>query len=231
MSDHKNHRIRLRERFVKESLENFNDINALELLLFYCIPQKDTNPIAHDLIDHFGNLDNVINAKAHELKEIYGVGDNVVTFLSLLRQLEQYRKVRREDVKNIKIMDTTDSCGAYLMPKFHGMQNESVYLLCLDAKSKMICCRKVGEGSVNSANIPVRRIVEIALDANASSAVLAHNHPSGLAVPSVEDIQTTRRVAEALAMVDVILADHIVVADEDYVSMVKSRYYSPDMVK
>ena len=229
MSDHENHRARLRERFLKEGLENFNDINALELILFYCIPRKDTNPIAHDLINHFGNLDNVINAKPQELKKIPGIGDGAITFLSLLKQLERYRQIQRKDVG--KVMTDLDACGKYLLPYFSGLQNETVYLLCLDAKSKLLCCRKVGEGSVNSANIPVRRIVEIALDANASSVALAHNHPGGLAVPSVEDIQTTRRIAQALLMVDVILADHIVVADEEFVSMAMSRYYNPDMVK
>ena len=229
MSDHSNHRRRLRERFQKEGLDNFNDINALELVLFYCIPRKDTNPIAHQLIDHFGNLNNVIHAKPQELKKIKGVGDNAVTFLSLLSQLERYCQMQRKEVGDV--METLDDCGAYLLPRFHGLQNETVFLLCLDAKSKVICCRKVGEGSVNSAGVPVRRIVEIALDANASSVVLAHNHPGGLAVPSVEDIQTTRRVAEALTPVDVILADHIVVAGDEFVSMVMSRYYNPDMVK
>ena len=229
MSDHENHRARLRERFLKEGLENFNDINALELILFYCIPRKDTNPIAHDLINHFGNLDNVINAKPQELKKIPGIGDGAITFLSLLKQLERYRQIQRKDVG--KVMTDLDACGKDLLPYFSGLQNETVYLLCLDAKSKLLCCRKVGEGSVNSANIPVRRIVEIALDANASSVALAHNHPGGLAVPSVEDIQTTRRIAQALLMVDVILADHIVVADEEFVSMAMSRYYNPDMVK
>ena len=229
MSDHTNHRARLRDRFLKEGLDNFNDINALELVLFYCIPRKDTNPIAHELIDHFGNLSGVISAKPQELKKIKGIGDNAVTFLSLLSQLERYCQTQRKAVGDV--METLEDCGTYLLPRFHGLQNETVFLLCLDAKSKILCCRKVGEGSVNSAGIPIRRIVEIALDSNASSVILAHNHPGGLAVPSVEDIQTTRRVAEALAPVDVILADHIVVAGEEFVSMVMSRYYNPDMVK
>ena len=229
MSDHIKHRARLRSRFIKEGLDNFNDINALELVLFYCVPRKDTNPIAHELLDHFGNLNNVINAKPQELKKINGIGDSAATFLSLLAQLERYCQKQRTAVG--KVMETPEHCGTYLIPEFHGLQNETVLLLCLDAKSKVLCCRKVGEGSVNSAGVPIRRIVEIALNANASSVVLAHNHPGGLAVPSVEDIHTTRRVAEALAPVDVILADHIVVADDDYVSMVRSRYYTPDMVK
>ena len=102
--------------------------------------------------------------------------------------------------------------------------NETVFLLCLDAKCKVLACRKVGEGSVNSANVPIRRIVEIALATNATSVVLAHNHPSGIALPSDEDVATTYRVAEALRMVDIILVDHIVVADDDFVSMVHSGH-------
>ena len=229
MSDHTKHRSRLRDRFVKEGLDNFNDFNALELILFYCIPRKDTNPLAHDLIDYFGNLDNVISAKPEELKKIPGIGDNTVVFLSLLKQLERYRQLQRKDEG--KIMESLDACGRYLLPYFYNRSNETVFMLCLDAKSKLLCCRKVGEGSVNSANVPIRKIVEIALDANASSVVLAHNHPGGLAVPSVEDIVATRRVGEALAMVDVILADHVVVTDGEFVSMVKSKYYNPDLVK
>jgi DNA repair protein RadC len=87
----------------------------------------------------------------------------------------------------------------------------------------------VGEGSVNSANIPIRRVVEIALNTNATTVVLAHNHPSGLALPSGDDIQTTLRLAKAMDAVEITLADHIVVADEDFVSLVQSGYYSPGM--
>jgi len=100
-------------------------------------------------------------------------------------------------------------------------------MLCLDAKCKVLCCKKVGEGSVNSANIPVRRVVEMALAANATTVVLAHNHPSGLAIPSADDIRTTHRVAVALDAVEITLADHIVVSGEDYVSIVQSQYYKP----
>ena len=102
-----------------------------------------------------------------------------------------------------------------------------MFLLCLDAKCKMLCCKEVGEGSVNSASISVRRIVEIALAANATTVVLAHNHPSGLAIPSAEDVHTTERIAAALNAVEITLADHIVVADDDFVSMVQSGYYRP----
>jgi DNA repair protein RadC len=91
----------------------------------------------------------------------------------------------------------------------------------------MLSCRLVGEGSVNSAAVPIRRIVEMALDAGATSVVLAHNHPSGIALPSGEDVQTTRRLAMALNAVEIALVDHIIVADEDYVSLVQSGMYRP----
>ena len=100
-------------------------------------------------------------------------------------------------------------------------------MLCLDAKCKVICCKMVGEGSVNSANIPIRRVVEMALAANATTVVLAHNHPSGLAIPSADDIQTTQRVAAALETVEIILADHLVISKDDYVSIAQSNYYTP----
>ena len=111
-----------------------------------------------------------------------------------------------------------------MLPFFFGRKVETVFLLCLDAKCKVLCCKEIGEGSVNAAGISVRRVVETALNAGASTVVLAHNHPSGLALPSAEDIQTTRRMAMALSAVEIHLADHIVVADGDYVSMVQSGH-------
>ena len=112
------------------------------------------------------------------------------------------------------------------MPYFHGRKNETVFLLCLDAKCKVLACKEVGEGIVNSATISTRRIVETALSAGASSVVLAHNHPSGIALPSSDDILTTRQVALGLAAVDIVLTDHLVIADDDYVSLTQSGFYN-----
>ena len=225
MSIHKDHRQRLRDRFLKEGLDNFDELYVLELLLFYCIPRVDTNPIAHRLLQHFGSLTAVLDANPEELEKVEGMGKNASTFLSLVKQVSRYYLVKQSEQG--KILKTIEQCGEYLVPYFLGREQETVFMLCLDAKCKVLCCRMVGEGSVNSANVPVRRVVEIALAANASSVVLAHNHPSGLAIPSAEDIQTTHRIANALQMVDVTLADHIVVSKDDYVSIVQSKYYRP----
>ena len=120
------------------------------------------------------------------------------------------------------MLPTLENCAAYLMPHFFGRKLETVFLLCLDAKCKVLCCKEVGQGGTNSTGISIRKIVETAIGVNASTVVLAHNHPSGLAVPSPEDIQTTRRIAQALQAVDIVLADHIVIADDDYVSIAMS---------
>ncbi len=225
MSIHDGHRQRLKERFRREGLDNFDELYVLELLLFYCVPRSDTNPLAHKLLNSFGSLTAVLEASPEELEKIDGIGKNVSTFLSLITQVGRYYQVKRSDPGDI--LQTIEQCGQYLVPYFYGRDNETVFMLCLDAKCKVICCKKVGEGSVNSANVPVRRVVEIALGANATTVVLAHNHPSGLAIPSADDIQTTHRIATALEAVEIFLADHIVVSRDDYVSLVQSGYYKP----
>ncbi len=226
MSIHEGHRERLKNRFRQEGLDNFDELYVLELLLFYCIPRIDTNPLAHRLLDHFGSLNAVLDASPQELEKVEGVNKATSTFLSLVTQAGRYYQVKGSATG--KILRTIDQCGNFLVPHFIGCDIETVYMLCLDAKCKLLCCKKVGEGSVNSANIPVRRVVEIALGVNATTVVLAHNHPSGLAIPSADDIQTTYRVAAALDTVDIVLADHIVVSQGEYVSMVQSQFYKPD---
>ncbi len=226
MSIHEGHRERLKQRFRAEGLENFSQINALELLLFYCVPRKDTNPLAHALLDHFGSFDQVLEAPVEELEKVPGVGPNISTYLSMLMQTSRYyhAKLGKNEQKS---MQKPEEYGEYLHKQLAGRRNETVYLLCLDAKCKLLCSKKVGEGSVNSASIPIRKIVEMALAANATSVVLAHNHPSGLAVPSHEDVQTTLRLARALDSVEIILADHVIVAENEHVSLLQSGWYDP----
>ena len=226
MSIHDGHRQRLKELFRKEGLDNFYDYQALELLLYYCIPRKDTNPIAHALLDRFGTLAQVLEAPVEELMAVEGVGENAATFLHLVTEIGRYYLVNRAE--QVKVLPTLEDCARYLIPRFYGRRNEMVYLLCLDAKCKVLCCKELGEGVVNSTHISVRKIMETALAVNATTVVLAHNHPSGVAIPSADDIQTTRRVAAALSAVDIHLADHIVVAEDDYVSMVQSGHKFDD---
>lgn len=225
MYSQEGHRKRLRERFREEGLDHFDEVNVLELLLFYAKPRVDTKALARELLNRFGSLSRVLEATPAELETVEGVGENTSTLLTLVTQLGRYYLVNRSD--NPKILNTTEKYGQFLVGNFHGRRDESVFLLCLDAKCKMLACQLVGQGSVSSANVPIRKIVELALAANATTVVLAHNHPSGVALPSEEDREATERLAAALGAMDIVLADHVIVADEDFVSLAQSGMYDP----
>ena len=207
---------------METGLDSFTDVQALELLLFYAIPQKDTNPIAHALLERFGSLSQVLDAPLEALKKVPGISDHSASLLRLVTELARFYQV--DSAQRTEVLTSLDACGRYLVPRFFGRKVETVFLLCLDAKCKVLCCREIGEGSVNAASISVRKVVEAALSANATSVVLAHNHPSGVALPSADDVQTTSRIAAALSAVEVKLIDHIVVAEGDFISMAQSGY-------
>ena len=227
MSIHEGHRQRLKDRYRQDGLDSFPPVNVLELLLFYCVPRRDTNPIAHRLLDRFGSVAEVLDADPAELMKIEGITENAATFLSMLPDVYRYY---RKDINEIHVVNDTDESSRYLADYFVGHKEELVYLLCLDAKYKILCCREIARGSVNSTHVSIRKIVEVALNARASVAIVAHNHPNGFAIPSSDDVRTTYKIASALRTVDVILADHLIFSDDDSISMAQSKYYSPDNV-
>lgn len=220
---HDGHRQRLKERFLAEGLEHFNDLHVLELLLFYALPRKDTNPIAHALLNRFGTLRGVLEARPEDLREIPGLGESAAVLLTLMPQLLLRYLRDRQDWGQILL--TTSDCGRFITPNFFFAKEEQVWLLSLDAKCKVLDLRMVQSGSVNTAGISVRRVVETALRAGASSVVLAHNHPSGIALPSKADEETTIKMWHALNAVGVLLADHVVVAGDDFVSMAEDGFF------
>ena len=230
MSIHDGHRQRLKDRFLRDGLDGFTETQILELLLFYAIPMKDTNPLAHRLLDKFGSLARVLDAPVEKLMQVDGVSSHTATLLKLGKAMGRCYEISKVVGDDTPIR-TVEDCAGYMQAYFRDRKNEMVVLLALDAKLKVLECREIGEGSVNYASVPIRRVVEMALESGASMVVLAHNHPSGIATPSGDDIYTTRRLAVALQSVDIQLVDHIVVADGDYVSMVQSGYYNPEDCK
>lgn len=217
---HSGHRQRLKDQFLTHGMDPIHDVNVLELVLFYAIPRQDTNPIAHRLLNTFGSLAAVFDATPEELMERGGLSKNAATLIKLIPAAARRQQLSRSSCH--QLLDSTQKCGDYLVPFFFGATQEEVYLLGLDAKCKVLGCVKLSTGSVNSAGLSIRKVVECALNMKASSVVLAHNHTSGIAIPSQEDIRTTQSISHALDLVGVYLADHVVVADEDYVSMAES---------
>ena len=217
MAVHDGHRQRKKEQFRMHGLDAFADHEVLELLLYYAIPRRDTNPVAHRLMERFGSLDGVFSATVEELEEVEGVGKNAATLLALWMPL--YRRVRTKPKAKEIILNSTEQAGQYFMDLFFGMRREELYEACLDAKGKLLACCRIAEGGVDAVNISTRRLVENALKCGASAVILAHNHPSGIALPSPDDNTTTLAVWDALRAVGIPLIDHIIVADEDYVSL------------
>ncbi len=222
MGIHDGHREKMRQRFLKGGLESFADHEALELLLYYAIPRKDTNPIAHALMDRYGSLSAVLTAPVEDLRKVEGIGENAAVLLKLAPQL--CRKARMADAEQETVLNSSERAGAYLLERFADARNEVVYQLCLDRKGKLIACKCLGEGGVTNAELDLRRVMENAILTSASAVILAHNHPSGIALPSEDDYTTTDRVKKALQTIGVQLADHIIVADGDFVSMADSGY-------
>lgn len=212
------HRDRLRQRFVAEGLDHFEPHVILEMILFYAIPRKDTNPIAHSLLHAFhDSLGAVLDAPLEELMKVKGISRNAAVLIKLFPEV--CRRYLLEMNETGEIIKTSEDAAKHMIPLFFGKTNENVAIMCLDGKGKILFCSEVFEGSVNAAGVSVRRFVEIAVRYATTDVVMAHNHPGGTAIPSEQDILVTQRVAQALQTVNIKLVDHLIVADNDWVSL------------
>ncbi len=225
MDLHSGHRERLRKTFLEHGLQSMNDINALELLLFYAIPRRDTNETAHLLLRRFGSLDGVFSASVEELCQVEGVGESAAALLTLVPQI--MKKCAVSKTRDIRRIGGSADAAACLAPLFLHEREEVVILMCLDARNGVLCCAEMGRGVVNAVDASVRRMVEKALQVRACSAILAHNHPGGTAAPSPEDLAFTACLSQALATVGIRLLDHIIVADGDCLSLADAGRMPP----
>ena len=224
MNLHEGHRKRLKQRFINNGLATFEDHNILELLLFYSIPRSDTNEIGHKLLKQFGSLSNVFDAPVEELCKIDGIGEHSAVLIKLIPEICNIYST--DKTENIKVVNSTNIAGRDFVPRFLGKTSEEVHIMLLDDKKKFIKSEMISKGTVNASAVSVRKIVSAALSCNATGVILAHNHPGGVALPSSSDMLTTARIYKALKLMDIQLCDHIVVADNDYVSMLDSGMFA-----
>lgn len=224
-SPHQGHRKRLRDKFRENGLEPFTDIQALELLLTYGIPRRDTNPLAHALLDRFHDFRGVLEAEIRELEELEGVGEQVSTLIALVRELNRrYLAEVRKTRERVTLHSLDDICN-YARDLFRYAAQESAYLICLNGDHQIIEEHRLNTGFVNQVEVSVRALMELALRDKAVAVVLAHNHLTTIALPSAADVESTRRIYQAMKLIGVELLDHVVVADDDAVSMRDSRYF------
>ena len=214
---HASHRERVRRRFLANGFDSLEDHEKLELLLFYAIPRRDTNPIAHGLLNKFGSISNVFDAPLEELKRTDGIGESAAVLLKMVPNLARTYMEDKEK-KKIRFHDT-ETIGSYLMQKYIGRTNETLTVIALDSKNRVLYCEAVYEGSIDTLPLHIKRIVEIAVLYNAASIIIAHNHPSGSILPSREDIHATKQVNAALAAIGVFLMDHFIIVEGNYMSM------------
>lgn len=210
----------MKKRFLANGERAFDDYQLLELLLFYSVPQVDTNPIAHRLLERFHSLSAVMEASVEELMTVDGVGEHTAVLIQLLPQFA--RRYHQDRVKMDSAVNRMEDAGTLLAPYFYDAKREMVYLLSLDARGRVLGCDLLGEGSANFCTLDIRLVTETALRRRARSVLLAHCHVSGLAVPSPEDRIATLQCMDVLDKLQIELLDHLVFADGDYVSMAQS---------
>lgn len=222
MASHTGHRQRMKAEFLARGIEGWPDHRVLELLLFYSIPQRDVNGLAHDLIEQFGSLSGVLDASVEELRKVKGVGEHTAVLLRMLPALLGRYQASRTRLSDI--INSADDAYPWLEPYFFGARNEMVYVLCLDGKRQVLGVRRVAEGSIEMAQVNTRRIAEEALGLRAARIYVAHNHVSNLALPSQADWLVTDVLRAALAPIGIHLEDHLIFVDGDMLSLKNSEH-------
>lgn len=212
---HEGHRNRLRAKW--ENQVKLEKHEVLELLLFYPIARRNTNEIAHDLLNRFGSFQAILDAPKEDLMKVSGVGPETVRFLKVLA--EMIARYEEEKINKNYVFQSYSELCSYLSSLFLGKSREEVYLLLFNSSGRLLLTEKVGDGFALMSEISLKRINQLAVSFAATSAVLAHNHPGGLSEPSVQDVQTTRHISQALELLGVTLCDHIVVSRDSCVSI------------
>ena len=221
---HQQHRQRVRQRYLSGGIDSMPEHNIVEFLLFYCVPYKDTNAMAHDLIDKFGDINGILDAPIEELQKINGIGENASVMLKLMHDI--CCKYNKNRISRKTTIDDGDELEEFLAAKYYGESREIVYVIGVDSRGSVTKCIKVCEGSPDSATVDKRMIAEAALSSGTSSIILVHNHPGGFAAPSTADVITTRELITLLKELSVNLIDHVIVADDGCYSMAKSKKHS-----
>lgn len=215
---HAGHRQRMKDKALKHGFESFENHEILEMLLYAVIPQKDTNPLAHELIENFGSFHAVFEADESELLKVKGMNKSAAFLLkSIPSVLGRYIDDRNNSDKTV--VNSSELAYEMVLPKYIGVTKEIPYILLLNNAGKVTACKALSSGTVNSSEMPIRKVIELCIKHNATQVILAHNHPSGDTTPSMDDFATTKNINVALKNIGVSLLDHIIVSQNGYSSM------------
>lgn len=218
---HEGHRYRMKQQFIENgyNFDNFRTHQILELFLFYACPRKDTNELAHSLMNRFGTLSGVFSASAEELMSVNGISEHTAIMLKSIPQL--MKLYSRESMKSDSF-DSPDKLIHLFEHSFDGTSDEEFHAACFDNQLRMISMTVISSGTPSSSAVNMRRLSEFILKNNSTMAAIAHNHPKGTSAPSKADISTTRIISGFLKSIGTTLLDHIIVGDDGVFSMRKS---------
>jgi len=223
---HEGHRKKVRERFKNEGSDSFNDHQLLELVLFNTIPRKDTNEIAHRMINAYGSLTALCDADPQDICNTCNVSENTAVAVSIVSALaKRYTRLKWNEQNEKTLLNSPDKAGAYAKTLFVEKHYECFYLICVNSQNKLNYAALVQNGTLNEVPVYTRIVVELALRYKACSVILAHNHPGGSLSPSQEDINITKTITAALDTVGIKVIDHIIVAFDDYFSLKENHCF------
>jgi len=224
--DNQGHRERIREKFLNNGIDGFAEYEILELLLTYCIPRKDTKPIAKELLNKFKSLDNVFKASFDKLSAIDGLGKNTIAFLKLMGDLPSI--IYKDELKNKKLVDkktlkilNKDILLKYLRNKIGYEEIEKFYVLYLSSSNEVIKFEENSVGTLDRSSVYPREIYKKVINLNAKSLILVHNHPSDNITPSKSDIELTNEIAKGLKNFGALLIEHIIITKNSYFSFLE----------
>ena len=219
---HAGHREKLKRRFLRDGLDGFEDHNVLELILFFAIPRRDTNVIAHRLMERFGSFSKVFEAEIDELCEVDGIGPNAAFLIKSYPAVA--RRYYRDRFRPGAALPAYEQMGQDLVYHFAGKDVEEVYALFYDNAMCFSGAEVIHEGDINSVGFSVRKLCDAAVRCKAAYLVLAHNHPRGVPIPSTHDINTTKNLRDLLHQLNITLLDHFIVGENRYTSIQKKNY-------
>lgn len=226
---HKGHRKRMNEEFLKIGMDGFNDHQKIEFLLFHRIEQRDTNPIAHELLSEFKSFSRVFDAEYEDLLEVEGMGPKSAQLIKIVSEI--IKTYMNDSSSKNNIITTPDQAVEYIQHLFIGKETECIYLVCMGNNGKVLYCKRVAEGTPETVGVTPSDLIKRALRANAVKAIIAHNHPYGICNPSSQDLRTTSILYDEFKRVDIELCDHIIVASDGVYSMKKKNMFPAGRIK
>lgn len=218
------HRIRMRDNFIEEGCyPDLTTLEVLEMILFYAIPRKNTNEIAHRLLNVFGSLTAVCNASYNDLIKVEGVSKNAAVLIKLMPA--SFHAHRSEMASKKKSFASVEDVGQYLLDRYSGVVEEQFSILSLSSSGRIIAFDRVACGDISSVGVSIRKVIEILIRTSATTVILAHNHPGGVALPSESDLSVTKSISQALKPLGIHILDHIILVEDDFVSLRQTEQF------